>query len=230
MAFGGSSARNTPTAPATNHLTATTYDAAGNVTTSERQRLRLRPVPPRCGTTRTPSDEWIYLYTADDERAWSYKTDNTSLWTLRGPDAKVLREYANTSGTWSVAEDYVYRDGLLLAAETPAGTRQFHLDHLGTPRLVSDNLGFQAAYHVYYPFGEEATAFNQDVIRVKLTGHERDLGNLAGAGDDLDYMHARHDSPLTGRFLGPRSPGRRSPSPAVVESVRLRQRQPAQVP
>ena len=116
---------------------------------------------------KTPSDEWIYLYTADDERAWSYKTDNTSLWTLRGLDAKVLREYT-TNGTWSVAEDYIYRDGLLLAAETSAGTRHFHLDHLGTPRLVSNNLGQQAAYHVYYPFGEEATAFNQDTVRAKL--------------------------------------------------------------
>jgi RHS repeat-associated protein len=54
---------------------------------------------------------------------------------------------------------------------------------------------------VYYPFGEEATAFNQDTERMKFTGHERDLASLAGAGDDLDYMHARHCSPVTGRFL-----------------------------
>lgn len=27
--------------------------------------------------------------------------------------------------------------------------------------------------------------------------------SLAGTGDDLDYMHARHHSPLTGRFLSP---------------------------
>jgi hypothetical protein len=52
---------------------------------------------------RTPSDEWIYLYTADDERAWTFKIGNTSLWTLRGPDAKVLREYSNDNGVWSVA-------------------------------------------------------------------------------------------------------------------------------
>jgi RHS repeat-associated protein len=57
------------------------------------------------------------------------------------------------------------------------------------------------AYHVYYPFGEEATAFNQDAVRIKFTGHERDLGNPDGAGDDLDYMHQRFCSPVTGRFL-----------------------------
>ena len=36
---------------------------------------------------------------------------------------------------------------------------------------------------------------------MKFTGHERDLASTAGAGDDLDYMHARHCSPVTGRFL-----------------------------
>ena len=200
LTFGGSSARNTPTAPGTNHLTGATYDASGNVITWNGNAYTYDPFH-LMWDYKTPSDEWIYLYTADDERAWSYKTDNTSLWTLRGLDAKVLREYT-TNGTWSVAEDYIYRDGLLLAAETPAGTRHFHLDHLGTPRLVSNNLGQQAAYHVYYPFGEEATAFNQDTIRAKFTGHERDLGNPGGSGDDLDYMHARFCSPLTGRFFG----------------------------
>jgi RHS repeat-associated protein len=199
LTFAGSSARNTPTAPGTNHLTGATYDASGNVIAWNGNAYTYDPFH-LMWDYKTPTDEWIYLYTADDERAWSYKTDNTSLWTLRGLDAKVLREYT-TNGTWSVAEDYIYRDGLLLAAETPAGTRHFHLDHLGTPRLVSNNLGQQAAYHVYYPFGEEATAFNQDTIRAKFTGHERDLGNPSGAGDDLDYMHARHESEWTGRFL-----------------------------
>ncbi len=199
LTIGGSSARNTPTSPSTNHLTSATYDASGNVTSWNGNLYTYDPFH-LMWDYHTLSDEWIYLYTADDERAWSYKTDNTSLWTLRGIDGKVLREYT-TSPTWAVAEDYIYRDGLLLAAETPSGTRQFHLDHLGTPRLISDSLGNQAAYHVYYPYGEEATAFNQDTIREKFTGHERDLGNPGGSGDDLDYMHARFCGPLTGRFM-----------------------------
>jgi RHS repeat-associated protein len=37
---------------------------------------------------------------------------------------------------------------------------------------------------------------------MKFTGHERDLADPNGAGDDLDYMHARSYSPLAGRFLG----------------------------
>jgi RHS repeat-associated protein len=113
----------------------------------------------------------------------------------------VLREYQSNQGHWSVGTDYLYRDGLLLAAETQTGPRHFHLDHLGTPRLITRGSGERVAYHVYYPFGEELTAFNQDTERMKFTGHERDLASASGAGDDLDYMHARHESPVTGRFL-----------------------------
>ena len=36
---------------------------------------------------------------------------------------------------------------------------------------------------------------------MKFTGHERDLASPNGPGDDLDYMHARHESPIAGRFL-----------------------------
>ena len=105
LAIGGSSARNTPTAPSTNRLTTATYDASGNVTTWNGNTYTYDPFH-LMWDYKTPSDEWIYLYTADDERAWSYKTDNTSLWTLRGLDGKVLREYTS-NGTWSVAEDYI---------------------------------------------------------------------------------------------------------------------------
>ena len=64
---------------------------------------------------------------------------------------KVLREYFN-DGTWVVESDY--RDAQLLAAETRQGRRHYHPDHLGTPRLITNQVGYPVAYHVYYPFGE----------------------------------------------------------------------------
>ncbi len=36
---------------------------------------------------------------------------------------------------------------------------------------------------------------------MKFTGHERDLGNLGSAADDVDYMHARFYQGQLGRFL-----------------------------
>jgi hypothetical protein len=67
----------------------------------------------------------------------------------------VLRMSTKTGSTWSWTKDYVYRDGLLLAAVDAGGTKHFHLDPLGTPRLVTGNAGAKLADHAYYPFGRE---------------------------------------------------------------------------
>jgi RHS repeat-associated protein len=211
----GTSGRNTPTDPQTNRLTGsslTTYDAAGNLTGWNGATYQYDEFN-QMVHMQSPPENWAYLYTADDERLWSYDlVRNLSHWTVRDLGAKVLRDYLNMGGTWSVATDYIYRDGLLLAAETQTGQRHFHLDHLGTPRLITRAGGEKVAYHVYYPFGEEATVYNQDTERMKFTGHERDLANPSIPGDDLDYMHARHESPVTGRFL--------SVDPLITDSAR----------
>jgi RHS repeat-associated protein len=201
--IAGTSGRATPTSPQTNRLNGagTVYDAAGNLTNWNGAVYTYDAFNQMTHMT-SGAEDWAYLYTADDERIWSYNIPkNTSRWTLRDLGGKVLREYLSDNGRWSLGTDYLYRDGLLFAAETQTGRRHFHLDHLGTPRLITRASGDKAAYHVYYPFGEEATAFNQDAERLKFTGHERDLASAAGQGDDLDYMHARHESPVVGRFL-----------------------------
>ncbi len=140
-------------------------------------------------------------------------------WSVRGLDGKVLRQWVETGSqgeggnTWRWAQDYVYRDGQLLAAEQLSGeTHHFHLDHLGTPRLITRGDGSEVARHTYFPFGDEVTDPSQDDERMKFTGHERDRHEVVPAGgegepasedpdDDLDYMHARHYSPFLGRFL-----------------------------
>jgi RHS repeat-associated protein len=125
--------------------------------------------------------------------------------TIRDLDGKVLRIYNQPfGGAWNWERDYVYRDGQLLASVEPAAgggedTVHFHLDHLGSPRQITDELGVETGFHTYYPFGEEATVPSQDDVELKFTGHERDA-NGGGAGV-LDYMHARYCSPGTGRFF-----------------------------
>jgi RHS repeat-associated protein len=198
--------RNTDTSPLSNRLTAlfAAYDARGNLTSASGASYRYGPFNEAWRITNG-SEDWVHIYNADDERLFSLKLGGTRLnrWVLRDLNGKALREYLQTGepAVWSVASDYIYRDGLLLAVDTPSGQRHFHLDHLGTPRLNTNASGAQVAFHTYYPFGEEATVFNQDNERMKFTGHERDLGSPAGAGDDLDYMHARFFGPVTGRFM-----------------------------
>ncbi|HVS63373.1 MAG TPA: hypothetical protein VMT85_07700 [Thermoanaerobaculia bacterium] len=91
------------------------------------------------------SEDWVYMYTADDERAWAFRTGGSgSIWTLRDLDGKVLRGYTSTSG-WVVDRDYVYRGDKLLSAVTPQGARHFHVDHLGSVRQATSSTGTQVA-------------------------------------------------------------------------------------
>ena len=79
----------------------------------------------------------------------------------------------------------MYREGQLLAAvrdPSLGGRRHFHLDHLGTPRLVTADNGLRISLHDYFPFGDEATPVSQEVAAgydredpMKFTGHERDF-------------------------------------------------------
>lgn len=157
--------------------------------------------------------EYLFLYTADDERILTFvnQAPGSPLteefrWSLRDLGGSVLRDYASTAEGLRVANDYVFRGGALLAARDyrsdPDGPLDLHytLDHLGTPRLVTDSSGTVLEQRKYFPFGEEAAGADPDGPRLRFTGHERDVFNTGGPGDDLDYLHARFRSPLTGRF------------------------------
>lgn len=122
------------------------------------------------------------------------------------PTSGTVYEYAvrqfEAHISWSTTKDSIYRAGQLLATVMPDNTiRHYHLDHLGTPSLITGPTGAMLAHHTYFPFGEEIPGSTADAERMKFTGHERDLNNAGGTGDDLDYMHARYCSPVTGRFL-----------------------------
>jgi len=176
-----------------------TYDAAGNMTVFNGTDTFAYDALGTVKEAFVDSEQWVYLYTPNNERivsvAMTGNVQGNSEWTVRDPDGAALRRFSRLNGTWSWEEDYVYRGSALLAAEIPDGARtlHFHLDHLGTPRLITGNGGVQVAKHDYYPFGVEATDPGQDAETMKFTGHERDSANF-------DYMHARYMRPSIGRF------------------------------
>jgi len=142
----------------------------------------------------------VHLYSTNDERiatvAIAAGQETGSEWTLRDKSGQVLRRLKKSGSQWSWTQDYVHAGGKLLAAEvaTAEGTLHFFPDHLGSARLVTGNGGRLVARHTYYPFGGEATAPEQDVEKLRFTGHERD-------SQSLDYMRARFYNPKWGRFL-----------------------------
>jgi RHS repeat-associated protein len=176
-----------------------------------------------------------FLYDADDERVAklvhlpSVGGSNVieslrETWSLRGTDHAVLRDFQNLrnystvppetvpswKNGWSWSEDYIYRGSSLLAtvgynAAGQIQTKHYSLDHLGSPRLVTDgaNGSTIVARHTFFPFGEELLPPPGDTERKKFTGHERDYINpVDGAQvNNLDYMHARYYNAMLGRFL-----------------------------
>ncbi len=79
------------------------------------------------------------------------------------------------------------------------------MDHLGTPRVLTDENGDVISTHAFFPFGEEVPG--PDSIAASsnthwFTGHERDKAQ------GTDYMLARQYSPYTARFTTP-DPARR---------------------
>ena len=201
-----------PCAPNESCLKAESYDSSGNVTGMPSTTLTWDALGALAelqdGTLRHEQ----YLYDADGERVATISIPlaggpEIRRYTLRGPDGKVVRELedsiSGTTHTWTWTKDYVYRGGALLATVERTATgeerRHFHLDHLGTPRLITNDDGFVQAEHSYWPFGQDAPGSTADNERMKFTGHERDLNRVHGP--ELDYMHARYYSALWGRFL-----------------------------
>jgi len=209
----------TTTNPATNRLTAfgATYDSAGNLTRQVRGNVETQYTFDPLGMMKylrsTGDDARVFIYDANDERIFAYScfpnVCSSPGWenaiTLRGLGGQVLREYRQGPNGWEWRRDYVYGGrGVLAAAESDGQGGEdryhFHLDHLGTPRQITNAFGTQAALHSYYPFGQEATSSLQNEFTKKFTGHERDENGPDATGD-LDDMHARYCSPTLGRFL-----------------------------
>jgi RHS repeat-associated protein len=204
--------------PVTNHITSNgaQYDAAGNLIFIQgpNNATYTYDAAGRLVHAVAGTDDRQFLYTADDERI-ATANGATWTWTVRGLDGKVLREFTSLepqgglpTSNWQWAKDYVWRDGLLLATVAPTTpgasttvTQHYHLDHLGTPRMVTGDNGVLLGVHTYYPFGAELnlTPTEQPAELMKFTGHERDL--LANDAHALDYMHARYEMETLGRFL-----------------------------
>ena len=181
--------------PATNHITSNQaqYDAAGNLTHFDDYTYAWDAAGMMHRQTGTNVDRQ-FLYDANDERIATYENGEWH-WTWRDLDGKVLRVMTSTDGpnglgtanlTW--VEDDIYRGTSMLASETPTGRRHYHLDHLGSPRLITDDAGQRLGQHTYLPFGAELESSLLENPREakQFTGHERDL--VDGDVHELDYM------------------------------------------
>jgi RHS repeat-associated protein len=161
----------------------------------------------------------MFLYNAHDERVATIdyiaaRPQVVETWSARDAGNRVIRDFQRkydahaplpggrdpAARGWTWTHDYVFRGRTLAASVDAAGTTHVDVDHLGSPRVLSNAAGAASPVRSYKPFGQEV-ASTASTLRLAFTGHERDE-----AGGDLkfgtvDYMHARYYNPRLGRFL-----------------------------
>ena len=107
------------------------------------------------------------------------------------PYAQVLEEYTD-GGIIKVS--YVYGHDLISQSR---GSHQsfYHVDGLGSTRVLSDETGLITDSYIYDAFGQVIQRFGDSENSYLFTGEQRD-SNLG-----LDYLRARYLSVNTGRFV-----------------------------
>lgn len=199
--------------PTTNRLTNESYDNAGNQLSLGDAALAYTPFGELLSATG-PDRRAVHGYDASGERIGQWDSGAPGgaalIYSIRDLGGQVLRQfkwsYQNNSWGWSWVKDYVYRGAVPVTSIEPAGAtedvRHLHLDHLGTPRIITDASAHVVGGNTLFPFGREIGPADDDAEKKIFTGHERDSFSLfPDTVYDVDYMHARYYSPSNHRFL-----------------------------
>ena len=196
-AYGPDNTVDTATDPATNRLLdgSATYDGSGNLASWGTHTFHYDT------NNRLVNQAWLrYAYDADGERILSIPDTGMAIptvqFTLRDMADRLVTKVTLDQGLYSRTRDYIYGAGRLVAAVgngAASTVDHFHLDHLGTPRVITDSSGAPKEEQWLMPYGTEIPS-NSLYENLTFTGHERDFstGN--------DYMHARHYRSDIGRF------------------------------
>ncbi len=220
VTYAGRPERTLATDELTNHLSTATYDDAGRALNDGLTTYAYDAGGMVTEASTSGGGRMLDVYGPGGERIGTMTAGSGSgslnqyvaKWTVRGGGAKVAREFREdaSAGTPSISwtRDYIFRDGVLLGELLPNTAQDerinhYHVDHLGTPRLITDEAGIEVSEHQYEPFGEELTPIVGQMESLKFTGHERDF--LGGTNSEnkqyVDYMHARYYGSVLGRFL-----------------------------
>jgi RHS repeat-associated protein len=150
----------------------------------------------------------VYVFGPGNRRLVSFDNEEAALiYSLRSLDGKVLSTFKGRGvdfNEWSFETDYLRGSEGLFATYAKGNVRRnFHTDHLGSPRILTNPAGIISGRHHYYPYGLDVYigGLQGDDRFAKFTGHERDPHGAT------DYMLGRTYAFTMQRFLSP-DPGR----------------------
>ena len=129
-----------------------------------------------------------YLYDSHGRRVMSHNHSTGVTTTYIYAGINVIHEVTSTESI-----DYLYANGMRIAKKTGATVKYFHLDHLGSTRLVTDSSGQPTFESDYKPFGQDANATGTEKYAFTGQYSEADIG--------LYYFGARWYDASLGRFI-----------------------------
>ena len=173
------------------------------------------------GNTKIDAEGRTFIYDSENKQTEVRDQANTIVGQyFYNGDGQRIRKVVPATGETTV---FVYDASNKLVAEystvvePPATAKTSYLtsDHLGSPRILTDQNGATISRRDFHPFGEEISApertvihgYQPDAVRQKFTGKDRD------GETELDYFTARYLSSSHGRFS--------SPDPAPIKQRHL---------
>ena len=163
------------------------------------------------GNTTADANGQTYTYDGENKMVEaSNGSGSIGQYTYDG-DGKRVKKLVPSTGELTVfvydaAGKQVAEYSTIVANSTDAKVNYLTSDHLGSPRINTDEAGNIISRHDYHPFGEEIDGtggrttglnYGDDSVRKQFTGYERD--DETG----LDFAQARMYSNGLGRFISP---------------------------
>lgn len=181
------------TADGNNHISAFSYDAAGNAT-GETGFTYVWDAESQLKSAGGVN----YAYDGDGRRV--AKVGSKLYW--YGSGSEILAE---TDAAGNTQNEYVFFGGKRVALLPAGGTAQYYVeDSLGSSRVITSNTGVVCYDGDFYPFGgERAVTSTCTQNNYKFEGKERDAetSTLPGNANGNDEFGARYYSNRFGRWL-----------------------------
>lgn len=171
--------------------TSRSYDANGNLTKQgadtftydSQNRLVAATV---AGVTAA------YTYNHLDQRVTKTLNGQTRL-LIYGLAGNLIEELDAATG--DVLAEYIWLDGTPLSFAQSGQTYQVHVDHLGTPKALTDASGQVVWKASYSPFGKASITTQGPTFNLRFPGQYYD------AETGLHYNWRRYYDPNTGRYI-----------------------------